>query len=229
MNTVPSISDPHNTPYLSVKPLDAVAFDSWHWIDAVFANVTAVKSQQAWLAEPEPEFRPMRVKAGWTRDALYVYAEIEDADIFNPEKRFNAPSFLSGDVFELFLRPCDQESYVEIHVTPENQKLQLRIPSTRALGAPRAKPGIPPEWFIDRAIESRVRVNVAAERWDVAVEIPFAMICEVLLPRSGDRWLFSFSRYDYTRGLVHPVLSSTSPHQVLNFHRQEEWGELRFV
>lgn len=36
------------------------------------------------------------------------------------------------------------------------------------------------------------------------------------------------SKY-YTRGRERPVLSSTSPHKVLNFHRQSEWGELRFV
>jgi hypothetical protein len=64
---------------------------------------------------------------------------------------------------------------------------------------------------------------------DVAVEIPFAVVCEVFLPRAGDRGLFSFSRSDYTRGRKKPVLSSTSPHKVLNFHRQEEWGEMRFT
>ncbi|MEI6168193.1 MAG: hypothetical protein WCS52_13490 [bacterium] len=47
-------------PCFSVKPLDAVALDSWRWVDAVFANASAVESQQAWLAEPEAEFRPMR-------------------------------------------------------------------------------------------------------------------------------------------------------------------------
>lgn len=216
-----------NTPCLSVKPLEAVDLESWPRIAGAFTEAMVVESQQAWRAEPDPEFRLMCVKAGWTRDAMYVYAEIEDLDIFNPEKRFNEPSFMSGDVFEIFLRPCSQESYVEIHVTPENQKLQLRIPSACEFAEPRAKPGIPPEWFIDRVIESRVRVNPAAQRWEVAVEIPFAMVCEVFLPRAGDRWLFSFSRYDYTRGQEKPVLSSTSPHQVLNFHRQEEWGELR--
>ncbi len=215
---------------LKVKPLEAVAFDSWHWIDAVFSNAQDVESRQAWLAEPDPDFRPMRVKTGWTRDALYVYAEIEDADIFNPETRFNAPSFQSGDVFEMFLRPCDQKSYVEIHVTPENQKLQLRIPSVNALTETRAEPGIPPEWYISQpVVESRVRVNTDAERWEVAAQIPFAMVCEVFRPQPGDRWLFSFSRYDYTCGRETPVLSSTSPHAVLNFHRQTEWGELRFA
>ena len=189
-----------------------------------------MESRQAWRSEPDPDFLPMRVKTGWTREALYVYAELEDADIFNHEQRFNAPSFQTGDVFEMFLRPCSQESYVEIHVTPENQKFQLRIPSASEFAEPRAQPGIPPEWFVaEPVIESRVRINAPAERWEVAVEIPFAMVCEVFLPRSGDRWLFSFSRYDYTRGRDKPVLSSTSPHAVLNFHRQDEWGELRFT
>ena len=218
-----------NKPCLSVKPMEAVDLESWSRIAGAFTEAMVVESQQAWLAKPEPEFRPMRVKTGWTREALYVYAELEDVDIFNPEKRFNEPSFMSGDVFEIFLRPCNQESYVEIHVTPENQKFQLRIPSAREFAEPRAKPGIPPEWFLDRVIESRVRINAEAERWDVAVEIPFAMVCEVFLPRAGDRWLFSYSRYDYTRGREKPVLSSTSPHVVLNFHRQDEWGGLRFV
>jgi hypothetical protein len=95
-----------------------------------------------------------------------------------------------------------------------------------ALAAPRAEPGLPPEWFIGhRVVESRVRVNIAAQRWEVAAEIPLDLICEASRPQSGSRWLFSFSRYDYTRGREKPLLSSTSPHTVLNFHRQEEWGE----
>ena len=71
------------------------------------------------------------------------------------------------------------------------------------------------------------RVNAVAKRWEVAVEIPFFMVNEVFLPQPGDRWLFSFSRYDYTRGQEKPVLSSTSPHAVLNVHWQVESGVLK--
>jgi len=219
----------NKAPFLNVKSLGKANLDSWPELGSVLFDAQIVESQQAWRNELEPGFRPMRVKTGWTRDALYVHAEIEDADIFNPEKQFNALSFTKGDVFEIFLRPCDQDAYFEFHVTPENQKLQLRFPSAAALAAPRAQPGLPPEWFIShRVIESRVRVSTATQRWEVAVEIPFDLVCEMSQPRSDTRWLFSFSRYDYTRGQEHPVLSSTSPHKVLNFHRQEEWGELRF-
>lgn len=217
-------------PCLSVAPLEAVDLESWPRLVEDLAGAPAVEARQAWRAEPEPGFRPMRVKAGWTREALYVYAEIEDADIFNPETQFNAMSFLTGDVFEIFLRPAGQEAYFEIHVTPENQKLQLRFPSARALAEPRAEPGLPAAWYIgQRVIESRVRVNAAAERWELVAEIPFDLVCEASRPKPGTRWRFSFSRYDYTRGQERPILSSTSPHAVVNFHRQAEWGELRFA
>jgi hypothetical protein len=220
----------NKVPFLNVKSLAKAGLESWPQLVSVLSDAQAVESKQAWRSELEPGFRPMRVKTGWTRDAWYVHAEIEDADIFNPEKQFNALSFMKGDVFEIFLRPCDQDAYFEFHVTPENQKLQLRFPSSAELAAPRAQPGLPPEWFIShRVIESRVRVNTATQRWEVAAEIPLDLICEASRPQSGSRWLFSFSRYDYTRGREKPLLSSTSPHTVLNFHRQEDWGELRFI
>lgn len=220
----------NKAPCLNVKALVNADLESWPQLVSDLSDAQVVESQQAWRSELEPGFLPMRVRTGWTRDALYVHAEIEDADIFNPEMQFNAMSFTKGDVFEMFLRPCDQDAYFEIHVTPENQKLQLRFPSAAALAAPRAQPGLPPEWFIGhRVIESRVRVDTAAQRWEVAAEIPFDLVCEASRPQPDTRWLFSFSRYDYTRGREKPLLSSTSPHTVLNFHRQQEWGELRFV
>lgn len=216
--------------YLNVQPLTDMDLDSWDKVESAFRNAPVVESQQAWQAERDPEFRPMRVKVGWTREALIVYAEIEDADIFNRETRFNAMSFQSGDVFEMFLRPCEQEAYLEVHVTPENQKLQLCFPSASAFAALRPDSIIPPEWYIGPgAIESRVRVNGAAERWEVVAQIPFNLVSEASRPKAGSKWLFSFSRYDYTHGRQTPVYSSTSPHKKLNFHQQEAWGELRFT
>jgi hypothetical protein len=45
----------------------------------------------------------------------------------------------------------------------------------------------------------------------------------------NERERIRFSRYDYTRGMGEPVLSSTSPHRRLDFHRQHEWGTLDFA
>lgn len=182
--------------------------------------------RQAWLDTPQLEFRPATVRTARTDAELLVYAELEDDDIFNPETRFNEPSFRCGDVFEMFFRPVNQEPYYECHVTPENQHLQLRIPSATALLAACGRPGIPTGWFHPTAVfESRVEVDAANRRWRVLAVVPFRCIEE-----NGPalEWQFSFSRYDYTRGVDQPVLSSTSPHAHPHFHRQEEWGRLVF-
>lgn len=217
-------------PVLVVKRCAGLDLDSWENIAAAFADAPCVESRQAWRETPEPEFRPMRVQAKWDAEALYVHAVLDDDDIFNPETRFNALAFQCGDVFEIFLRPAGQDAYFEFHVTPENNRFQLRIPSAAAFATTNLSAGIPAEWFIrDRVLASRVRVDAAAGRWEVAAKIPFDWVCEEAPPpKPNDRWLFSFSRYDYTRGRPAPVLSSTSPHQKVSFHRQQEWGQLEF-
>jgi hypothetical protein len=80
----------------------------------------------------------------------------------------------------------------------------------------------------DRQIDTRVRVEGTQGRWWVLAAIPADMVADSGVLGPGSRWLFSFSRYDYTRGKPAPVLSSTSPHREVNFHRQQEWGTLLF-
>lgn len=199
---------------------------AWSEIDRLFARAQAVPLRQAWLDTPQPEFRPALVRTARTDAELLVYAVLEDDDIFNPETRFNELSFKCGDVFELFFRPVNQEVYYEFHVTPENQHLQLRIASAAALLAARGRPGIPSEWFYSTpAFESRVDVDAANRRWRVFAVVPFRRIEE---NGPAPEWRFSFSRYDYTRGIETPVLSSTSPHDRLRFHDQAAWGRLMF-
>jgi hypothetical protein len=89
---------------------------------------------------------------------------------------------------------------------------------------------LPKEWMIRRpVIETRVRILTARERWHVLAVIPFSVVAHGRRVAAGARWLFSFSRYDYTRGVAEPMLSSTSPHRRLDFHRQHEWGTLDFA
>ena len=188
--------------------------------------------QQAWRTEPEPDFLPARVRVGWSPDAMLVEAELPDRDIFNPVKEFNQAAFTSGDVFEIFLRPEQQESYFEFHITPDNQLFQLRfanaqhrfhLPATGTLDEQLAELKI---W--KSRISTTTRVDATAQRWFVSATIPFAMIVETGGMKPGARWLCSFSRYDYTRGRSEPVLSSTSPHAKCSFHRQEEWRPIGF-
>ncbi len=210
--------------------LDEPLPEDWPGIEAAFAAAESVALQQAWRAEPEPGFRPASVRCAWNAQALLVFAVLGDDDIFNPVQKFNVPAFQHGDAFEIFLRPAGQEAYYEFHVSPRNQRLQLRIPSAAAFAAPRPVAGIPPEWLVsDWQIGSRVQVDAANGCWRVLASIPLARVAENAPPVAGDTWRFSFSRYDYTQGQTAPVLSSTSPHRELSFHRQQEWGELIFM
>ncbi|MEI6083813.1 MAG: carbohydrate-binding family 9-like protein [Verrucomicrobiota bacterium] len=190
-----------------------------------WSTAESIGFQQAWLPSPQPELRPTTVRTAWRDDALLVQAELSDADIFNPVTGFNSMFYEKGDVFEIFLRPTTQDAYSEIHIGPDNQKLQLRFPRAGILGTRPIQ-----EFLISNpVIVSRVELLPAQNLWKVSAEIPFALVQEAGPVRPGTQWLFSFSRYDYTRGQVQPVLSSSSPHQKLNYHRQEEWGTLTFA
>ncbi|MCG3148078.1 MAG: hypothetical protein PCFJNLEI_01520 [Verrucomicrobiae bacterium] len=205
----------NNNPTLICRPLRN---NDW-------TTAAAISLQQAWLPAPQPELRPTRVRTAWRADALLVQAEISDADIFNPRTDFNSMFYQTGDVFEIFLRPVTQDAYFEFHIGPANQKLQLRFPHAGLLGT------CPVENLLIHTpvITSQVEVLPAQQIWKVAVEIPFAVVQETGPVGPGTEWLFSFSRYDYTRGAAQPVLSSSSPHKELNYHRQQEWGTLIFA
>lgn len=182
---------------------------------------------QGWREQPEPEFLPARAVLRVSRTWIEVESSLQDIDIFNPVKGFNQPAFLHGDVFEIFLRPANQAAYLELHVGPANQAFQLRIPSAEALSAARGNPEPWRAWLItEPCFESRVARPPGRPCWRVEARIPTVAIAEQAV-RSGDRWLFSFSRYDYTRGRERPVLSSSSRHREVNFHRQQEWGEFK--
>ena len=187
---------------------------------------------QAWRQEPEADLLPARVRVGWSRDAMVVEAELSDRDIFNPVTEFNQAAFNNGDVFEIFLRPEAQEPYFEFHITPSNQLFQLRFADAQKIRQ------LPPTGTLDERlaalkiwktrITSTVRVDTAAQKWFVSATIPFAMVVETGALQPGSRWFCSFCRYDHTRGKSAPVLSSTSPHAVCNFHRQQDWQPVVF-
>lgn len=204
--------------------------NSWEDVAKGFSSVKPVIMRQHWRDTPEDDFRPATVRTGWTGQRLWVYAVLEDVDAFNPVTAFNEPAYEFGDVFEIFIKPGGQTTYYEFHVSPVNQLFQLRIPSVEAFQTLKTGPGIPEPLFLrDWQIESRVLCEPERQRWSVLATLPLDRMAENGPVNAGDEWLYSFSRYDYTRGRSAPVLSSTSPHTVLSYHRQQEWGRFLFV
>lgn len=186
---------------------------------------------QGWLPAPEPDLLPAVVRVHWTSTAMQVEAELHDNDMFNPAQNFNDVAYTLGDVFEIFLRPENQDAYYEIHITPTNQVLQLRFPNAQTIRQLRAEPGkdVIGEFKVwQPRITSSVRVDAPGRKWFVSATIPFSMVVEKGPMKPGMRWFCSFCRYDYTRSPAKCVLSSTSRHAKCDYHRQEEWTPITF-
>ncbi len=193
-----------------------------------FQIVEPISFRQSWRAEEEAAFCPATVRVRWRERSLLVFAELRDADAFNNATKPNQRTWELCDTFEMFLRPEGGAGYTELHVTPNNQRLQLHYPRgiapELALQAGRFEEFLLPEDSFDSA----TWVDAKNSRWSVYAEIPALTICEAEAPLENSQWRFSFCRYDYTRGVRDPVISSTSPHAQPDFHRQHDWGRLTF-
>ena len=193
-----------------------------------FTSAAALPFQQAWLPEAEADFCPGEVRLGWRERSLMVFAEMTDREIFNDATGPNERLWESGDVFEMFFKSFEMESYVEFQVTPHDQRLQLRFPDVQAVGQARESGR-----FADFMIQNdlflfQTWIDSGRNRWLVYAEIPTTVVCGSDEPIENTRWRFSFGRYDHTRGLKEPVISSTSSHARPDFHRQHEWDTLIF-
>lgn len=218
------------------RRVDSIDLDNWSRVEEAFWNADFAHFKQAWEPVPTPGFRPAKAAALWSAEFLYVFGDLFDDDIYNtvPEADLNKLAINFGDVFEVFLKPESQASYAELHVSPTNQKFQLRLPGKDPFTTFRDKypseKAMIADWLIARPVlESRVRINAAARRWQVVLRVPHGMVLENGVPAKGDRWLYSFCRYDYTRPEPKPTFSSTSPHPRVNYHLLDDYGTLEFA
>jgi hypothetical protein len=211
-------------PTIECRPLPLFAPEDLARVREAFINATPIALGQAWLAAPEKDFSPGLVRTGWREGSLLVFAELTDADVFTKAQRHNDRFWELGDTFEMFLQPPGSPAYVELHVTPNNLRLQLRFEK------PPSVQDIDP--FVaalihDQIFDSRTWAMPEGKGWCVFADVPAAAVGYGPGDLAPSTWRFSFSRYDATRGREHPVISSSSPHTVPAFHRPHEWGELR--
>jgi hypothetical protein len=218
------------------RRLEGIDINDWCSVEGAFWNADFAHFKQTWEPAPTPGFRPAKAAALWSDDALYVFGDLCDDDIHNsvPETDLNKLAIQYGDVFEVFLKPADQASYAELHVSPTNQNFQLRLPDKDPFQTFRDKypseQAMLADWLIAHPVlDSRVRINAAAKRWQVVMRIPHRIVLERGNPVKGDRWLYSFCRYDYTRPYPDPVFSSTSPHLRPSYHLLDDYGTLEFA
>lgn len=201
-----------------------------------FQNATPLPLRQAWRESPEPGFAPGVVRTGWREESFLVFAELTDADIFTRAERHNDRFWELGDTFEMFLQPSPGEPYVELHVTPNNLRLQLRFTAPPSKGDGKGADPFSHALIRGDIFNSHTWVNHEAHEWCVLAEIPASVVAGGTIDPAapgpllaGAGWHFSFSRYDYTHERGLPAISSSSPHTEPAFHRPHEWGRLRFT
>ena len=203
---------PVQTPLAIAPELRAFDLDDLVDVRRAFEPATPVLSQQGWRAKPEPDFAPMTVRCGWRPDELLVFAELTDTDIFTRATAHNQRLWELGDAFEIFLRLVGRESYVELQVAPNNSRLQLHYSNPAAVERARALASVKDFIMPAKTFRSHTWLLPGGAKWFVLAQIPASPVGGRLRLRPGMDWRFSFSRYDYTRGRVAPVISSTSPH-----------------
>lgn len=166
------------------------------------------------------------VRVTWNSEALFVRADLEDEDVTTTATEDSQLLFSLGDVFEIFLEAEGAGFYTEMHIAPGNHRLHLhfRHGDFEALcqkSLTLADLTVHPPGFESQFLKT-------ATGWAVEALIPVAQVDPSGRITSESRWKASFCRYDAWTDARPPVLSSTSEHQKLSFHRRQEWRPLCF-
>lgn len=181
------------------------------------------RMQQAWLEKEQENFQAGTVSMAWQPDALFVLAMLPDEEIFSASTADGQKLWTLGDVFEIFIRRQACATYLELHVTPNGHQLHLAW-TEEGMKRIREKRAQLEDFMRDaRAFHAEVVKLPQVQGWGVFAKIPTSILPDGTPFAVGDRLSLSFSRYDTDRKGENAVLSSTSPHEKLSFHRLQEW------
>lgn len=178
---------------------------------------------QAWRPQLQKKFCEAEVRAGWREGAILVLARLRDECLFTKATGNNQDLWALGDVFEIFLKDAEKEEYFEFHVTPHGHRLQLRFPNRQAINKLRTRQVQLTDFHVEEPLFD-FKIRETPIGWEVYAELPTTLFGWE--KTEGHALLCSFSRYDYDDVGGEPILSSTSAHTELNYHRQEEWRRL---
>lgn len=166
------------------------------------------------------------VRVAWNPAELLVRAEMEDEDVTTLATADSQHFWELGDVFEIFLEAEGAGFYTEMHVAPGNHRLHLRL-GHDDYEAMKRKARTPSDLMV-RPPGFESRFAITSSGWTAEARIPAALVDPKGRITAESQWQASFCRYDAWSDGRPPVLSSTSPHEQLNFHRRHEWRPLCF-
>jgi len=185
---------------------------------------------QHWLGdEPDRLFQPGWARVRWTPSALIYDLVFAGTGQRNRARRLNEQTWDLGDVGEIFLQVEGRTDYLEVHVTPENQRLQLRFPAG-GIAAVRAGRARLEDFMIADPAWVASSVTATATDLRLRVTLPLAALGLGGTPlHPGLRFRTAVCRYDYAQRPADPVLSSTAALSAAAFHQPAEWSLLHLA
>ena len=182
--------------------------------------------RQAWrVAGAESGFQSGWARISWEPQGLWLESLFMGKAPRNRALTLNEYTWELGDICEFFLQIEGGTEYLELHVTPENQRLQLAWPvigqslqAVRAGTLPLEKFMIPQTDWVTSA------VRIAADFWVTRTFLPAARLGLEQL-QAGQSLRGAACRYDCT--LTQPyVLSSTAHFRAPEYHAREAWHSI---
>ena len=194
-------------------------------------------------AKPRPR-HDTRVKMLWDQTYLYIGAEMVEPHLWATLTKHDAVIFHDND-FEVFIDPDgDRNEYYELEINALNTTWDLFLPKPYRDGGKAVD-----SWEIE-GLKSAVHLDGTLNDprdvdrgWTVELALPWKALGEyahkAAPPSNGDEWRINFSRvewqldWDGTSYTKRPNLKEDnwvwSPQGVIDMHRPERWGYVRFT
>jgi hypothetical protein len=192
--------------------------------------------------KPKPRFRT-RAKMLWDERYLYIAAELEEPDVWGTLTVHDSVIFQDND-FEVFLNPSgDSKNYFEFEMNSLNTGWDLFLPK------PYRQQGKADNGWEIPGLKTAVRIQGTLNRpgdkdtgWTLEIAFPWTAFTQRSgfgRPKEGDEWRVNFSRVEWRTavrdGKYYDKLPDKednwvwSPQGVVDMHRPETWGVVRFV
>ena len=130
---------------------------------------------QSWRAESEPGLNPGWARIRWNAAGLLYEAVFLQRNPANRARRLNEHTWELGDICEFFLQETGSGRYLEVHVTPENQRLQLLWP-LGGLERFRAGTAKLEDFLVAHRCWVESSATIAADYWTARAFIPFSCL-----------------------------------------------------
>ena len=164
-----------------------------------------------------PRFRT-RVKMGWDRSCLYVFAELEEPHVWGTLREKNAALYEDND-FEVFLDPDgDGRNYYEFEINALGTIWELTLPR------PYREGGVAESGTNLAGLRSAVHVRGTVndpgdldDGWSVEIGFPWVELARynhgrATPPEPGDVWRVNFSRVQWRHEVVEGRYLRVPPH-----------------